>query len=102
MRRVERRIILCAGHGGKASGATLGAKVEAAEAIEIVNRTAAKLGSDGRLEAVVVPHELELKPSIEWINARFHGHEDGYCAEVHKNSGGGMGVEGWYRVGLRR
>jgi hypothetical protein len=54
---------------------------------------------DGRLEVVVVPHELDLEEEIAWINARFKARDAGYCVEVHKNSGGGTGNEAWYLAG---
>jgi hypothetical protein len=99
---MERRIILAAGHGGGAPGAQARGHSEAAECIDIVNRTAAKLRADGRIDTVVVPHALDLKAEIRWINDRF-GKESGYAAEVHKNSGpaSATGVEAWHLTGSR-
>jgi N-acetylmuramoyl-L-alanine amidase len=96
---MDRRVILAAGHGGGDAGAVARGRAEAAEAIDIVNRTAAKLRKDSRIKVFVVPHTLDLGAEIAWINERFPGHEDGYCAEIHKNSGGGTGVEAWYLTG---
>jgi N-acetylmuramoyl-L-alanine amidase len=97
---MERRIILAAGHGGSSSGAQARGHSEAAECIDIVNRTADRLRADGRLEVVVVPHALDLKAEIRWVNERF-GRDSGYAAEVHKNSGGptATGVEAWHLAG---
>lgn len=94
---MQKRIILAAGHGGGDSGATGQGTTEAQQAIEITNRVADKLRADGQLEVVVVPHELNLSPTISWINDRYKNLDDGYCLEIHKNSGaGGHGVEVWY------
>jgi hypothetical protein len=97
---MENRIILAAGHGGASPGAQARGHSEAAECIDIVNRTADKLRADGRLEVVVVPHLLDLKAEIGWINDRF-GKDSGYAAEVHKNSAGptASGVEAWHLTG---
>lgn len=93
---MQRRVILCAGHGGGDSGAVANGVTEAGQAIDIVNRTADHLRRDGQIEVIVVPHELGLVQSISWVNVRFKGPEDGLCLEIHKNSGAGNGVETWY------
>jgi hypothetical protein len=99
---MEKRIILAAGHGGASPGAQARGHSEAAECIDIVNRTADKLRADGRLEVVVVPHALDLKDEIRWVNERF-GKDSGYAAEVHKNSAGptATGVEAWFLTGSK-
>jgi N-acetylmuramoyl-L-alanine amidase len=99
---MRRRVMLTAGHGGGDPGVQGPAgRTEAAECIDIVNRAAAKFRQEGRIEAVVVPHGLGLRGAIDWINARYPGHDDGYCIEVHKNAAGGQGtgVEGWFLAG---
>lgn len=97
---MNRRIIIAAGHGGGDPGATGQGTTEADQVVDIVNRLADKLRADGQLEVVVVPHELNLVDEINWVNARYGNLEDGYCLEVHKNSGvGGHGVEVWYYSG---
>ncbi|HEY9674199.1 MAG TPA: N-acetylmuramoyl-L-alanine amidase [Waterburya sp.] len=97
---MQRRIIIAAGHGNKDNGATGQGTTEAAQVIDIVNRTANKLRADGQLEVVVVPHELDLMDEINWVNARYKNIEDGYSLEIHKNAGaGGHGVEMWYYSG---
>lgn len=97
---MQRRVLLAAGHGGGDPGAVGQGTTEAEQVIDIVNRLAEKLRADGQLEVVVVPHELNLVDEINWVNARYGSLEDGYCLEVHKNSGvGGHGVEVWYFSG---
>lgn len=97
MEAQTKRIILAAGHGGGDSGATGQGTTEAAEVIDIVNRAAQKLKADGQVEVIVVPHELNLKDQIDWVNARYDSLDDGYALEVHKNATvNAHGVEGWY------
>ena len=43
----------------------------------------------------VVPHTLNLVPSIQWVNARWGNLLDGLAIEIHKNAGGGTGSEVW-------
>ncbi len=91
------RAILAAGHGGGDPGSTGQGTTEAAECIQIVNRTADKLRADGRVEVIIVPHELGLIDAINWINARYKNLEDGICLEVHKNATiDAHGIETWY------
>lgn len=95
-----KRLILAAGHGGGDSGAVGQGTTEAAEAIQIVNRLADKLRADGQVEVVVVPHELNLAPSINWVNDHFKDTNDGICVEVHKNAtNNAHGIEVWYYGG---
>lgn len=97
---MNRVIILAAGHGGGDSGAIGQGTTEAAEVIQIVNRTADKLRADGRVAVVVVPHELNLIDEIAWVNARYKNLEDGLCIEVHKNATvNGHGIESWFYSG---
>ena len=97
---MDRRIIIAAGHGGKAPGAIARGRKEYSECIDIVNRIAAKVRADGRIALVVVPHDLDYVASIAWVNRRF-GENAGYAVEVHKNAGppGATGVEAWYETG---
>lgn len=94
---MNRRIVLCAGHGAGDSGAVGQGRTEAAEVIDIVNRTADRLRADGQVEVVVVPHELDFVQGINWVNARYKNLEDGFALEVHKNATvGAKGVETWF------
>jgi hypothetical protein len=98
---MDRRVILAAGHGGGDNGAVAMGRKEAAECVDILNRTAAKLQTDGRIQTVVVPHAFNLREQIAWLNARFGQRESGHALEVHKNAAGSMatGVEAWYLTG---
>jgi len=97
---MTKRVILAAGHGGGDSGAVGQGTTEAQQTIEITNRLADKLRADGQLEVVVVPHELNLAPTISWINERYKSLDSGYVLEIHKNSAvGGHGVEVWFYSG---
>lgn len=92
---LERRVIIAAGHGGGDSGAVAQGTTEANETIDITNRVVQKLVNDGQVSVVHVPNELGLVDTINWINARYKGIENGVSVEVHKNSGGGNGSEVW-------
>jgi hypothetical protein len=97
---MNRRVVLCAGHGGGDSGAVGQGTTEAAECIDITNRTADKLRADGQVEVVVVPHELDFKQGMDWVNARYKNLEDGIALEIHKNSTvNAHGVETWFYGG---
>lgn len=91
---MDQRIILAAGHGGGDSGAVAQGTTEANETVQITNRTADYLRSWG-IDTVVVPHELGLQDSINWVNARYKSIRNGLAIEIHKNSGGGTGNEVW-------
>lgn len=91
---IQKRVILAAGHGGGDNGAVGQGTTEANETIQITDRVAAILRNAG-VDVVVVPHSLNLGPTIDWINARYKGLGDGLSIEIHKNSGGGTGSEAW-------
>jgi hypothetical protein len=91
---IQKRVILAAGHGGGDNGAVGQGTTEANETIQITDKVAAALRDKG-VDVVVVPHALNLGATIDWINARFKGLEDGIAIEIHKNSGGGTGSEVW-------
>lgn len=91
---IQKRVILAAGHGGGDNGAVGQGTTEANETVQITDRVAAILRNAG-VDVVVVPHSLNLGPTIDWINARYKGLGDGLSIEIHKNSGGGTGSEAW-------
>lgn len=91
---IQKRVILAAGHGGGDNGAVGQGTTEARETIQITDRVAAILRDKG-VAVEVVPHSLNLGDTINWINARFKGLNDGLAIEIHKNSGGGTGNEVW-------
>lgn len=91
---IQKRVILAAGHGGGDNGAVGQGVFEANETVQITNKVAEVLRNKG-VEVVLVPHSLNLGPTIDWINARYKGLNDGLAIEIHKNSGGGTGSEVW-------
>lgn len=94
---MQKRIILASGHSGGDPGATGQGTTEAAQTIAITNALVGKLQADGQITVVQVPNELGLVDSINWVNKNFKNTDDGYCLEIHKNSGvGAHGVEMWY------
>lgn len=92
---IERRVILAAGHGGGDPGAIGQGSTEAIETVQITNKVAELLRKAGNIEVVVVPHELNLGATIDWINARYKAAPQALAVEIHKNSGGGTGSEVW-------
>lgn len=92
--------IICAGHGGGDSGAVGQGTNEAAQTIAITNALADLIRADGRFSVHIVPHELGLVDSINYVNRNFKDINAGYALEIHKNSAvGGHGVEVWYYSG---
>lgn len=98
---IQKRVILCAGHGGGDPGAIGQGTTEANEVIDITNRTVELLRKDGQIEVVHVPNELNFEQGIAWVNSKFKDMNDGLSIEVHKNSAGvpAHGVEVWYYGG---
>lgn len=92
---IAKRVILAAGHGGGDSGAAAQGSTEYVENIQITDKVAYYLRQAGGIEIHVVPHTLNLGPSIDWVNARFKNVNDGIAIEIHKNAGGGTGSEVW-------
>lgn len=92
---IQKRVILAAGHGGGDNGAIGQGTTEAYETVQITDKVAEILRQAGGIEVVVVPHSLNLGPTIDWINARYGNLLDGLSIEIHKNSGGGTGSEVW-------
>lgn len=93
---MNKLIILCAGHGQGDPGVVGQGTNEAAQTVDIVNRTADKLRADGQVAVHIVPHEKGLIESIKYVNDNFKNLEDGYALEVHKNCCSANGVEVWY------
>lgn len=92
---IQKRVIIAAGHGGGDNGAVGQGTDEATETVQITNRVVEILREAGGIEIVLVPHTLNLGPTIDWINARYKGLNDGLAIEIHKNAGGGTGSEVW-------
>lgn len=94
---IKRRVIIAAGHGDGDPGATGQGTTEAAECIDIVNRTVEILRKDAQVEVIHVPNELGFEEEISWVNARYKDIDDAIAVEVHKNSTvNAHGVETWY------
>lgn len=94
---IKRRVILCAGHGGGDPGSMGQGTTEAAEVIDITNRTVDFLRRDGQIEVIHTPNELSFEQSIAWVNARYKDIDDGVAIDIHKNAFvGAKGGETWY------
>lgn len=94
---IKRHAILCAGHGGGDPGSVGQGTTEAAEVIDIVNRTVDLLRRDGQVGVTHVPNELSFEQSIAWVNARFTDIDSAIAIDVHKNAFvGAKGGETWY------
>ena len=87
------KVLLSAGHGDYDSGAVGQGTTERDENIQLTDRTAAKLRGYG-VEVVVMPHTIgDLVQEINWANANAADADLG--VQIHKNSGGGTGIETW-------
>lgn len=92
------KVLLVAGHGGGDPGSIARGRTEAAEAIDIVNKAVKYIETDGRIDVVVVPHDLGMQGGINWINQQAGTVNDDILAvSVHKNSfaGEAYGYETW-------
>lgn len=85
-------IALSAGHGAGDAGAVYKELREDNLTIAITNRAAEIIRKHG-VDCLVVPDNLTLSQTINWINAR--AGQIGIAVDVHINSGNGSGVEGW-------
>lgn len=91
------RILLSAGHGGIESdgfrdpGAIAGSTTEAKEMIQLRDLIAADLRSRN-FEVLVVPDDLSLRRSIDWINIRARGGD--VSAELHADAFSNPAVRG--------
>lgn len=84
-------IVLAAGHGGNSPGATSGPHEERKQAIIITKRMTELIKQNG-VEVEVVPHELDLRPSIAWVNERF-SFGDAWVIELHRDSADGLDLD---------
>lgn len=85
-------ICLSAGHGAGDPGAVHKDLTEEALTKAITKRAVEMIRKHG-VGCLEVPDNLTLIQTIQWINAR--GDQIDICVDVHINSGGGTGVEGW-------
>ena len=84
-------ITLCAGHGGRDSGAVFGNNVERENNIYTTERIANNLKSLG-LSVYVVPHELDLVGAISHVNSKFKWGQT-WALEIHRDSASGISSE---------
>lgn len=94
-----RTIALSAGHYLKDPGASAGNLIERDLAIDITNRAVDMLRKHG-LGVLDVPDDIDLAPTIQWINDRAASNNIELCVEIHLNAGGGNGVEAWAYANL--
>lgn len=85
-------ICISAGHGAGDVGAVYKNLQETDLTIKIASR-AADIIRKHSVECLYVPDTLTLVETIQWINNRTN--QIGIAVDVHINSGGGSGVEGW-------
>jgi hypothetical protein len=84
-------ITLCAGHGGRDSGAVSGNNVERENNIYTTERIASNLKALG-ISVYVVPHELDLIGSINHVNSKFKWGQT-WAIEIHRDSASGISSE---------
>lgn len=88
-----RTITLSAGHDNSDPGAVFKDLGEAALTKQVTPLAADYLRKHG-IGVLEVPDTLNLPSTIQWINQRKDQME--LCVELHFNSGGGKGTEGWF------
>ena len=89
-------ICLSAGHGAGDVGAVFKDLQEATLTDKITKRALDIIRKHG-VDALEVPSDQTLVGTIAWINQR--AAQINICVEIHINSGGGSGIEGWNYVG---
>jgi hypothetical protein len=100
---MRNRLILAAWTDTDDPSAGARGHVEALEAIDLVDRLAARLQRSRSLEVHVVPHVLRATDQVLWINKRFPSRDAGLALELRKGKGarGTSGVEAWVATGDR-
>ncbi|MFA4941887.1 MAG: N-acetylmuramoyl-L-alanine amidase [Patescibacteria group bacterium] len=94
---MKKIIILDAGHSLNDPGAVANNTTESQEAIKIRDKLIPLLEND--FEVAMVPDDLNLIKSIEWVNNRYKNLDDGLALAIHLNAGGGYGAETLYFEG---
>jgi len=84
-------ITLCAGHGGRDSGAVFGNNIERENNIYTTERIASNLKAWG-ISVYIVPHELDLIGSINHVNSKFKWGQT-WVIEIHRDSASGISSE---------
>lgn len=88
----KKTICLSAGHGAGDVGA-VNKDLQEAVLTDIITKRAVEMVRKHGVDCLEVPSNLTLVETIQWINNRTD--QITICVEVHINSGGGTGVEGW-------
>lgn len=94
---MEKMIILDAGHSITEPGAVANNTTEAKEAIKIRDMLIPLLKQN--FEVIVVPDNLNLIQSINWVNSKCPNLDDGLALAIHLNASGGHGAETLYYAG---
>jgi N-acetylmuramoyl-L-alanine amidase len=95
------KIFIAAGHGGTDPGSTFGSVIERDETIKLIEDTAAILRPIIKApdELIIVPHDLALNMTVDFINARTTAPTLDICIELHFNNNAGTpgtGTETYY------
>jgi len=100
---MRHRLILAAWTDTDDPSAGARGHVEALEAVDLVDRLAARLRGSGAMEVHVVPHVLRATDQVLWINERFPTRDAGFALELRKGKGprGTSGVEARVATGDR-
>ena len=93
---MAKAVCLSAGHGAGDPGAVYGGLQESVLTLTITHRAVEMVRKHG-VDCLVVPDNLTLIETIQWINNR--SGQISFAVDVHINSGGGKGVEGWNYAG---
>lgn len=91
---MKKTIILNAGHSISDPGAVYNDTTESMEARKIRDYLVPLL--ERNFEVLVVPDNLNLIESINWVNERVEKLNDGLALSIHLNAGGGDGAESYY------
>lgn len=95
---MPKTVAISAGHQpGVDNGAASNGLLEANLTIQIADKVVDILRKHG-VPVLYVPNNIDLISTINWINQRAN-QIDGCAVDIHINSGGGSGVEGWNYAG---
>ena len=92
---IKNRIFLNAGHSLTDPGTSREERVESKIVMRIRDILVIFLKYN-RFNVEVVPDNLNLRKTIDWINERAKRLDDGIAFALHINAGGGHGAEVWY------
>ncbi|KXK08345.1 MAG: Sporulation-specific N-acetylmuramoyl-L-alanine amidase [candidate division WS6 bacterium OLB21] len=90
------RVIISTGHSSSNPGTIANGLREVDVIRQIAKATLPHLRANGII-SLSVPPDLDVSQRIEWINKSGYAEENNdVCIELHLNSGGDSGLEGWY------